>query len=375
MPGDSNTSVAYIVEYDALDYHVSDTIGWDPRLRPLGDNGGPTWTHARQFGSDDTLWPFLKTVEESNPLAWWPMDEAAGTSATDIVGNRHGNYSGSVRPGQLGVPAIRDANRGVELDGNGAQIVVPYDPALNGNSFGLEVWVKLDATTGGPYPIVSNAHVDTSGNTSGFVVEMDGEGRISFRYGTGTPAWHTRTTDLYSVRPGVWNYIGVGFTAGSGPDANGAYNGNSVFTSNGNTYRSGSALGYKPNTVSPLRIGADWTGAAPFFDGRIDEVVLYGNGHIITGSNWFRRPSEGIYGPLWQITPTGPATQSSTWFDMPEMAADRALDGDAYTFSHTAWGDPNPQWRLDLGASQPIGQIVLHNRRDCCALRSARYYG
>jgi hypothetical protein len=60
---------------------------------------------------------------------------------------------------------------------------------------------------------------------------------------------------------GEWNYIGVGFTAGSGPDANGAYHGSSVFTANANNYSGGSAFGYKPNAVSSLRIGADWTGA------------------------------------------------------------------------------------------------------------------
>jgi hypothetical protein len=368
MPGDSNTSVAYIVEYDALEYDNSDWVGFDPRLQPLADNGGPTWTHGRQYGHDDRLWPFLKTIEESNPLAWWPMDDLAGTAATEIVGNRHGAYSGSVRSGQLGVPTLRDANRGVELDGNGAQIVVPYESALNGPSFGLEVWAKLDSTTGGPYPIISNAHVDASGNTSGYVVEMYGDGRISVRSGTGTPDWWTRTTDLYNVRPGEWNYISVGFTADSGPDAKGAYYGTSSFTSNANTFQGGSAVGYKPNTVSPLRIGADWTGAAPFFDGRIDEVVLY-DGERTTGSNWFSRPSEGTYGSLWQITPTGPATQSSTWFDQPQLAASRAIDGDTHTFSHTALGDTQSQWRLDLGESQPIGQIVLHNRLDCCASR------
>lgn len=47
----------------------------------------------------------------------------------------------------------------------------------------------------------------------------------------------------------------------------------------------------------------------------------------------------------------------------------QAVDGDPGTFSHTADGDLEPAWEVDLGADYLVSAIVLHNRLDCCAER------
>lgn len=63
-----------------------------------------------------------------------------------------------------------------------------------------------------------------------------------------------------------------------------------------------------------------------------------------------------------------PTSQSSTAFG---GASGRAVDGDtngdyfAGSVNHTA-GGPS-WWQVDLGSLEPVGEIVIHNRTDCCA--------
>lgn len=63
---------------------------------------------------------------------------------------------------------------------------------------------------------------------------------------------------------------------------------------------------------------------------------------------------------------TGAATQSTTGYSMP---ADRAIDGDPNTFTHTTAEDEAPTWTLDLGQETEVVQVVLRNRLDCCPER------
>lgn len=62
-----------------------------------------------------------------------------------------------------------------------------------------------------------------------------------------------------------------------------------------------------------------------------------------------------------------PVNQSTTNASYgPELA----VDGNAGNFTHTAAGDPNPTWELDLTAPHEISQIVVRNRGDgCCQSR------
>ena len=72
-----------------------------------------------------------------------------------------------------------------------------------------------------------------------------------------------------------------------------------------------------------------------------------------------------------------PATQSSTYQSM--SAASRAVDGD--TMGNHALAPiaitkltAQPWWQTDLGASTRIGEVVIHNRRDCCSDRLSNFY-
>lgn len=71
------------------------------------------------------------------------------------------------------------------------------------------------------------------------------------------------------------------------------------------------------------------------------------------------------------------ATQSSEW--PGGSTAGRAVDGNTNgvflngSVSHTQEGQVNPWWRVDLGSVQPIGDLEVWNRTDCCGDRLAGY--
>ena len=63
-----------------------------------------------------------------------------------------------------------------------------------------------------------------------------------------------------------------------------------------------------------------------------------------------------------------PASQSSTLGS--SYTADKAVDNNLGTFSHTVGGaDPNPWWQVNLAGNYIIQSITLENRRDCCQKR------
>ncbi len=74
------------------------------------------------------------------------------------------------------------------------------------------------------------------------------------------------------------------------------------------------------------------------------------------------------------------ATQSSN-FIFKDGSASRAIDGitdgdfnNGTSVTHTSHdGDFAPWWQVDLGSVQPVGEVVLYNRTDCCSERLAKF--
>ena len=67
------------------------------------------------------------------------------------------------------------------------------------------------------------------------------------------------------------------------------------------------------------------------------------------------------------IARKGKASQSSTAYDGPaHLAIDGNSEGDHSkgSVTHTADGDPDPWWQVDLGSEQSIDRIIVHNRTD-----------
>ncbi|XP_035682150.1 uncharacterized protein LOC118419725 isoform X2 [Branchiostoma floridae] len=79
--------------------------------------------------------------------------------------------------------------------------------------------------------------------------------------------------------------------------------------------------------------------------------------------------TESLRGP--NLAQGRPTQQSSVAHDgVPARAVDGVLDGvySGDSCTHTQLTD-NPWWRVDLGSSRSIGDVVIFNRQDCCSER------
>ncbi|MEW2176610.1 discoidin domain-containing protein [Streptomyces sp. NPDC005406] len=69
------------------------------------------------------------------------------------------------------------------------------------------------------------------------------------------------------------------------------------------------------------------------------------------------------------------AEQSSDWVGSGTATypAGNAADGNVSNFSDTK-AEAQPWWQVDLAQSQPLDQVEIHNRADCCQSRLKDYY-
>ncbi len=99
----------------------------------------------------------------------------------------------------------------------------------------------------------------------------------------------------------------------------------------------------------------------------------------LAGTNYLSLAEVQVYGtaPV-DLALNQPATQSSTLvpgFSNASDAVDGDTDGSYYDGSlSTTMDNPNAWWEVDLGASFPIGPIVVWNRTDCCGSRLTDYW-
>lgn len=88
---------------------------------------------------------------------------------------------------------------------------------------------------------------------------------------------------------------------------------------------------------------------------------------------WALPAAAYIFGvPQVNVAPQGVATQSSTGYQGPAgYAIDGNIDGHYHSGSvtHTADGDNQPWWQLDLADDVLMADLVLFNRNDCCSER------
>jgi hypothetical protein len=226
---------------------------------------------------------FSLTLEDSTPglldglQAFWKMDETFGRSIGDCSGNTH---NGSISEGAAAYRMVRSGKSDLVLNlrGIGDYVIVPNDPDLNPVNFTVAFWTKVD---GKPEtystPICSRDYSDSLGLGrsvgTGYNIYVDADNKWQFWTGTGDGFnWITGP----DVEFGTWTHVAATFEATSGP-TNGAYIGTKRLYINGSEITSATITdaAYAPNTTQPLTFGRVNHAEKWYFDGCIDDVLIY----------------------------------------------------------------------------------------------------
>ena len=195
-------------------------------------------------------------------VAHWPLD----SNARDLIGNHHGQDS-AVTFGADG--AAGHTGTAAEFNGSNSTITVPFDEALNPESFTLSMWVNADSTGGFASPVTSRDDVSGGVSTHGYILYNDNRGNWNFWTGDGNPGWDTLRGPAVSTN--TWTHLALTFDAATGTK--------SLFVDGALAATETAAAQYSPNgTVEAenfhIGSGGD-AGNSFFFDGLIDDVGVW----------------------------------------------------------------------------------------------------
>ncbi len=250
----------------------TDLVNSDPLLDDLADNGGPTQTHALLAGS-----PAMNAGDPR--VAYLPFSETVASVAVDVTGEgHHGSYRNGVTLGQAGHPG--SYNTAASFDGVDDYVSVPYDRALNPDSFTITAWVKVTGGDG-TFRAVTSSRDATPGTDEGFILYAGANNAWQFWTGNG---------DQTGGVGGVWDSIGstpivsdewthlVATFEPTGTAGNALVGTKRLFI-NGQEVASSATQRYRPSQTQsfPLYVGAGANEAASprfYFHGEIDDFAV-----------------------------------------------------------------------------------------------------
>ncbi len=211
---------------------------------------------------------FAACSSHADLVAHWPLD----ADANDATGNGYNGsvVSGTVNFGQTGANASTGAAAAFPDNGH---IDIPFDAALNSESFTVALWANAASTDGFASPVTSRDDVSGGVSTHGFILYNNNNGSWDFWTGDGDPGWDGMAGD--AVTPNTWTHLAITYDAGT--DTKTLWiNGVASIT---DTIPQSGATQYSPNgtvEMEALHIGsgAD-SGESFYFDGLIDDVGLW----------------------------------------------------------------------------------------------------
>jgi RHS repeat-associated protein len=351
-------------------------LGARLRVKIVATNasGGATTVYSNRNGID-----YESSVLSSSPTAYWRLNEASGSTATDDSGNGFtGAYpSGFTGYGATGAP-IGASDAAVNATGLGTRTLsAPYDARLNARSFSLETWVNLSALPGdsGYARLIS-----TCGGSGGFNLDVTTPYNSvpTFGFTVSTNSTPSRYIDdgTHVPETGRWYYIAATYDDSS-QTLKLYVNGVQV---TGRLQGSGS---YVPSTTNGLNVGdcngeAGGIATAPVpLHGVVDEVAYYS--HVLTASE-VAEHATAIYAPAAQtygqgelaVDPSGewPGGVGSatgnfytkvTDISMPEIGAPFEISR-SYNSADTTVGAFGRGWTFNYGA-----QLILQGNGDIVA--------
>jgi Concanavalin A-like lectin/glucanases superfamily len=258
-------------------------------------------------------------------VAYWPLDERAGTVVADAIGGSSGTVDTTA---VLGAPTARSDDRGSAVGLSGATAADLGTALPLAGDVSIEAWaLQQSGTTGTRYAV-------SKGNaTSGVHLMLDGARRPVLRVGTGTSA---TTVTGSAVPAATWHQL-VGTLEGRVA---------TVYV-DGRLAASATLPAAPAASTRDLYLGRYSGSASGYWQGRLDEVSFYGRA---------LRADEvaAHYAAVADVTP--PAVTLT--------AAPPALDNtDGATFAFTATKTQSTfACRLDAGAWSPCNGSVSYSR-------------
>jgi hypothetical protein len=221
--------------------------------RPPGDGGC--------LASD-----YVSSVLADHPLAYWRLDEDAGTTATDVTGAFDGVYRNGVT---LGVPGILPGDTAASFDGDGGYVNVGAHLAFFYEApFSVEAWVRPTRIDGAFRGVVSNESPSIS-QRFGYLlyVERPPDAGVLSGFERWNGGMSNPTAAAGVVAQGAWTHL-VGTFEGT--------SGHEVFYVNGSPVNAYTGPPIQIVTTGVFVIGALNSAMTPtFFAGTIDEVAVY----------------------------------------------------------------------------------------------------
>ncbi len=219
--------------------------------------------------------PYATAVSSANPVAYWRLNEPAGSvGAIDIIGGRtayssYGDAEGDFAWGKEGA-LLGDADGAVGFSGYSlgaragrAKLDAAYDAALNPPVFSIECWALL-AGSSSAYRSPVTSRDGSAGNTKGYLFYVSPAGNWEFWLGNGA-GWTALAGTAAALNE--WAHLV------------GTYDGATMcFYVNG-ALMGRTATSFVPNDLYSFRIGAGASENASgsfFWPGRVDEVAVYG---------------------------------------------------------------------------------------------------
>jgi hypothetical protein len=218
--------------------------------------------------------------QPSGMIAWFPLDEPAGSVAHETVGGNHGSYVGGPTPVADGLVDYARA-----FNGQGSYVQAPHASVLNLGTGDLSVdaWIRTDGQ-GGVATILDKRFENRVNNTQGIALFLQ-DGKLAFQLADGPATsganrnWVCSTNSATSsctnyvssanVADGQWHLVAVTV------DRNLAIG--------GTFYVDGRVVGHFNPTGRmgsldnghPLRIASRSSSVTGLFRGQVDELELF----------------------------------------------------------------------------------------------------
>ena len=204
---------------------------------------------------------------QADLVAHWKLDEPEGTSgdASILDSGPSEFFHGTPifvedSPVLFEQPGATD-DTGTSVDFSVAGIDVPYDPALNPESFTFCVWAKARSTAG--FQSVVTSRHDALPALAGYIVYNDNDGNWNFWTGR-DGGWDGLVGGLVTVDE--WTHLAISFDVGTGVKT--------IYV-DGLATSSDTQL-YVTNMVQDFHLGAGGDfGTQYFFDGSLDDAALW----------------------------------------------------------------------------------------------------